>query len=50
VAVLDGWKKNFPNAPISCIGKILEGSELRIRGEHGVRNLNESGFVHFSAN
>jgi thiamine-monophosphate kinase len=50
VAVLDGWKKNFPDTPISCIGKIVEGSELRIRSEHGVRNLNESGFVHFSAN
>ncbi|MBG86126.1 MAG: thiamine-phosphate kinase [Verrucomicrobiales bacterium] len=50
VKILDGWKKEFPDTPITCIGKITSGSELQIKGERGKRNLTESGFVHFSPN
>ena len=48
VPLLDGWKKEFPAVRLSCIGKITGESGLRIRDKHGVRELNVSGYVHFS--
>lgn len=50
VAVLDGWRQAFPDTRLTCIGKVLEGGEIRIRGDHGMRDLTESGFAHFSPN
>lgn len=48
VAVLDGWKKNFPDTRLTCIGRINAAPGLKIRDEHGVRELNIHGYAHFS--
>jgi thiamine-monophosphate kinase len=48
VALLDGWKQQFPGVRLSCIGKITDSAGLRIRDHLGVRELNSQGFVHFS--
>jgi len=48
VALLDGWKKQFPHTRLTCIGKINATQGLKIRDEHGVRELNIHGYAHFS--
>jgi thiamine-monophosphate kinase len=48
VALLDGWKKQFPQTKLTCIGKISATPGLKIRDEHGVRELNIHGYTHFS--
>jgi thiamine-monophosphate kinase len=48
VRVLDGWKKEFPHTWLTCIGKINAMPGLKIRDEHGVRELNIHGYAHFS--
>lgn len=50
VAVLDGWKREFPDVPLSCIGKIAEGGGVRLRDARGVREMNLPGFTHFVQN
>ena len=47
VAVLDGWKKHFPEVPLSCIGKIIAGEGIKLRDKDGVRPLTAHGYVHF---
>jgi thiamine-monophosphate kinase len=48
VALLDGWKKQFPHVHLTCIGKITAAHGLKIRDEHGVRELNVHGYTHFA--
>lgn len=48
VPLLDGWKAQFPGTRLSCIGKIVSGTGLRIRDPRGVRELAVSGYAHFS--
>lgn len=50
VAVLDGWKKQFPDTALACIGKITDQPGVRIRDAHGVREMNLRGFTHFEKN
>ena len=50
VPVLDGWKKQFPDTPLACIGKITAQSGIRLRDARGVRELNLRGFTHFAKN
>ncbi|HEX7860652.1 MAG TPA: thiamine-phosphate kinase [Verrucomicrobiae bacterium] len=47
VAVIDGWKENFPNTKITCIGKITAQPGLRLRDKLGVRELPPHGYTHF---
>lgn len=47
VAVLDSWKGRFPEIRLSCIGRVVSGTGLRIRDSRGVRELNTNGYVHF---
>lgn len=47
VAVLDGWKKQFPKVKLSCIGKITAEAGLRLRDKEGVRELGAHGYTHF---
>lgn len=47
VAVLDGWKKQFPKTKISCVGKISAQPGLRLRDRLGVRELPAHGYTHF---
>ena len=47
VPVLDGWKKQFPDVPLSCIGKVVEGDGITVQDKEGVRRLSAHGYVHF---
>jgi thiamine-monophosphate kinase len=47
VPLLDGFKRAFPNVPLTCIGKINAEPGLRIRDKQGVRPLASHGYVHF---
>lgn len=48
VALLDAWKKQFPNLPIACIGKVTADPGVRLRDKEGVRPLPAHGYVHFT--
>jgi thiamine-monophosphate kinase len=48
VPVLDAWKKEFPNLPLTCIGKITAGDVITIRDKTGVRPLTAHGYAHFA--
>ena len=48
VAVLDGWKKQFPKVPLACIGRITAEPGLRLRDLNGVRTLEVHGYTHFA--
>lgn len=48
VPLLDAWKPQFPEVPLSCIGKITEGDRVTIRDKQGVHPLTAYGYVHFS--
>lgn len=46
VALKDAWKEQFPNLPLSCIGKIIKEPGLHLRDERGVRELHDHGYQH----
>jgi thiamine-monophosphate kinase len=48
VRLLDGWKLAFPNVPLTCIGKVIPGSEIVLRDKNSVRPLTIHGFEHFA--
>jgi thiamine-monophosphate kinase len=48
VPLLDAWKRQFPKLRLSCIGKIIAGTGLKLRDQTGVRPLVAHGYVHFS--
>jgi thiamine monophosphate kinase len=48
VPLLDGWKKQFPDVPLNCIGKITPGEGITLREKNGVRPLTAHGYAHFS--
>jgi thiamine-monophosphate kinase len=48
VPLLDAWKKQFPDLPITCIGKITASEGITIRDKQGVRPLTAHGYTHFS--
>ncbi len=47
VPLVDGWKRAFPELPLSCIGKVTKEPGLRLRDERGVRALHVHGYSHF---
>ena len=48
VPLLDSWRKQFPNLPLTCIGKIKDGEGITIKDKQGVRPMSEHGYMHFS--
>jgi thiamine-monophosphate kinase len=48
VPVLDGWRRQFPQVPLACIGKITASEGITIRDKEGVRPLTAHGYMHFS--
>lgn len=48
VAVLDGWKKHFPDLALTCIGRITETPGLKLRDKDGSKELRMGGYEHFS--
>jgi thiamine-monophosphate kinase len=47
VALLDSWKKKFPETLLTCIGKTTENPELILRDKDGSRPLTLHGYTHF---
>ena len=48
VRLLDEWKKQFSDLRLTCIGKIVEGSGLKLRDREGLREFNLGGYAHFA--
>jgi thiamine-monophosphate kinase len=48
VPLLDAWKVQFPDLPLSCIGKIKAGEGITLRDKEGARPLIAHGYTHFS--
>lgn len=48
VALLDGWKAEFPGVKLKCIGKVTAKPGILLRGEDGLRPLIARGYEHFS--
>ena len=46
VAVLDGWKAQFPDTPLHCIGKITNTRGITLRDEKSARTLTLHGYDH----
>ncbi len=47
VALLDQFKQEFPDTPLSCIGKIVDRPGLKIRQKSGIMKIATRGHVHF---
>jgi thiamine-monophosphate kinase len=47
VAILDGWKHQFPKTKLTCIGKITSQPGFRLRDKLGIRELPAHGYTHF---
>jgi len=48
VAMVDAWKAQFPDLPLTCIGRITKEPGLRLRDKQGIRALNVHGYTHFA--
>jgi len=48
VALLDGWKKQFPKLRLGCIGRITAEAGLKLRDKTGLHSLQTHGYVHFA--
>jgi len=48
VAVLDKWKDQFPDVPLTCIGRITGTPGLKLRDKNGLREFELRGYEHFS--
>jgi thiamine-monophosphate kinase len=47
VALLDGWKKQFPDVRLSCIGTVVAREGIRIKDQDRSWTLKPNGYVHF---
>lgn len=50
VPLKDAFKLQFPDVPLTCIGKISTSPGIRLQSEHGFEILRKSGFDHFQSN
>ena len=48
VPLLDAWKAQFPELPLSCIGKITTEAGVRLRDKDVVMPMPAHGYVHFT--
>ncbi|HTI97796.1 MAG TPA: thiamine-phosphate kinase [Dongiaceae bacterium] len=48
VPLLDAWKKQFPDLPLTCIGKIKAEGGLILRDKNGARRFDGPGYTHFA--
>jgi len=48
IALLDGWKQEFPDTKLTCIGKIVAGEGIRLNDQHGSQLFHGDGYVHFA--
>ena len=45
--MLDEFREAFPETRISCIGKVIKESGLKIKQKDGIKEFAARGFVHF---
>jgi thiamine-monophosphate kinase len=48
VPLLDAWKRQFPELPLSCIGKITAETGIRLRDKDALISMPAHGYVHFT--
>jgi len=48
VPLLDGWKLQFPEVKLSCIGKITATPGVKLRDKDGFKPMPDHGYVHFA--
>ena len=51
VKIIDGWKHQFPETKLTCIGKIVAGEGIVLNDKYGSQifnGINGDGYVHFS--
>ena len=48
VALMDGWKKQFPRLRLSCIGRITAEHGLKLQDKTGLHPLETHGYDHFA--
>ncbi len=48
VPLLDAWKQQFPNLPLTVVGKITNEPGLRLHDRNGVKTLTAHGYTHFA--
>lgn len=48
VKLVDGWKKQFPETKLTCIGKIVAGEGILLHDKYGSQTFNGDGYVHFA--
>jgi len=48
VPLLDAWKKQFPDLPLTCIGKITATPGITLRDKDGCLPMPAHGYVHFA--
>ena len=48
VPLLDAWKQQFPNLPLTVVGKITKEPGLRLHDRNGVKTLTAHGYTHFA--
>lgn len=49
VSLKDAWKAQFPDLPISCIGKTSKQPGIRMQSEQGFELMRQKGFDHFDS-
>jgi len=48
VKLMDGWKQQFPETRLTCIGKIVAGEGIQLNDKYGSQTFNGDGYVHFA--
>ena len=48
VSLLDAWKKQFPDVPLTCIGKITATAGVKLRDKDGCLPMPAHGYIHFA--
>jgi thiamine-monophosphate kinase len=48
VPLRDAWKQQFPEVPLTCVGRITVQEGITIRDKAGVRPLTAHGYTHFA--
>jgi thiamine-monophosphate kinase len=48
VLLLDAWKKQFPDVPLTCIGKITATAGVKLRDKDGYLPMPAHGYLHFA--
>jgi thiamine-monophosphate kinase len=48
VPLLDAWKKQFTDVPLTCIGKITATAGVKLRDKDGYLPMPAHGYIHFA--